>query len=129
VRTWNSVVPIEVRHVTSPSDTIVTDVGGGALIANATGLGKDRPGNPITPTCVFPADAIVWEFNYRFLPQNEPTFWQTAQRQAASRNLILEDGWEYFIWGWLVVMANIVALPPEAYYRCFAIAAGKRGDT
>jgi len=129
VRAWSSVVPIEIRHVTSPSDSLVLEVGRGALIANATGLGKDRPGNPITPACTFPPDATVWEFNYRFLPQNEPTFWQTVKSQASSSNLILEDGWEYFVWGWLVVMANIVALPPEAYYRCFATAAGKRGDT
>ncbi len=131
VGAWNTDVPISIRHVTSPSDQLVTEVGVGGLVANATGLGKDRAGSPVTPTCEFPANGTVWEFNYRFLPQDQPTFWQTARRQAESKGLILEDGWDYFIWGWLVVMSNILALPPEAYYQCFAAVAGttERGRT
>lgn len=126
---WRAPVPIDVQQVGVHSDDLVTLVGSGGLIANATGLGKDRPGSPISARCVFPANATVWEFNYRFAPQDVPTFWQVAHAQVSSRCLVLEDGWDYFIWGWLVVMSSIVAVPPEQYYQCFASAAGRPTDS
>jgi shikimate dehydrogenase len=36
-----------------------------SLIINATGLGKDRPGSPLTDKCEFPEHSLVWELNYR----------------------------------------------------------------
>ena len=37
----------------------------GSLVINATGLGKDRPGSPLTDHCKFPENGLVWELNYR----------------------------------------------------------------
>ena len=37
----------------------------GSLVVNASGLGKDRPGSPLSDASVFPARAYAWEFNYR----------------------------------------------------------------
>lgn len=36
-----------------------------SLVINATGLGKDAPGSPISNDARFPEHAIVWELNYR----------------------------------------------------------------
>ena len=46
-----------------------------SLVVNATGLGKDRAGSPLSPGVRFPQGGVVWEFNYRgpreFLVQAE----------------------------------------------------------
>ena len=79
------------------------EMGPGSLIINATGLGKDRPGSPLTDAAVFPQDATVWEINYR----GELTFQHQAEKQMAEKNLRVEDGWMYFIYGWTQVMADV----------------------
>ena len=35
------------------------------LVINATGLGKDAPGSPISDAAQFPLNGIAWDFNYR----------------------------------------------------------------
>ncbi len=67
-----------------------------SLIVNATGLGKDRPGSPLTDNCEFPENSIVWEINYR----GDLKFLQQGLDQKEEKNLIVEDGWCYFIHGW-----------------------------
>jgi shikimate 5-dehydrogenase len=74
-----------------------------SLIVNATGLGKDGPGSPITDEGVFPMDSLVWEINYR----GELLFKKQAEAQMESRNLHVEDGWIYFIHGWTQVIAEV----------------------
>lgn len=78
-----------------------------SLIVNATGLGKDGPGSPLTDACCFPEDSLVWEINYR----GELLFKQQAERQAARRRLHVEDGWIYFIHGWTQVISEVFHLP------------------
>jgi shikimate 5-dehydrogenase len=46
-------------------DELVTNARSGGLVVNATGMGKDRPGAPLSPSARFPAGAVVWELNYR----------------------------------------------------------------
>jgi shikimate dehydrogenase len=75
----------------------------GSLIINATGMGKDRPGSPISDDGVFPQNGLVWELNYR----GELDFLNQAQKQQQDRNLHVEDGWVYFLHGWTQVMAEI----------------------
>jgi shikimate dehydrogenase len=72
------------------------------LVINATGLGKDRPGSPITDAARFPERGIAWELNYR----GDLRFQRQAEAQARERGLRVEDGWRYFIHGWSEVVAE-----------------------
>ena len=74
-----------------------------SLVINATGLGKDRPGSPLTDACEFPKDSLVWELNYR----GDLKFMHQANAQKQARNLHVEDGWIYFIHGWTQVIAEV----------------------
>jgi shikimate dehydrogenase len=78
------------------NDQIMEALPEGSVIINATGLGKDMPGSPITDAGLFPRNSIAWEINYR----GELDFWQQAMAQKKSRNVIVQDGWLYFIYGW-----------------------------
>jgi shikimate dehydrogenase len=78
----------------------------GSIIINATGMGKDRPGSPVTDAVKFPQNAIIWELNYR----GSLEFWQQEKSQAVTQNLQLEDGWVYFLHGWTQVIAQVFHL-------------------
>jgi shikimate 5-dehydrogenase len=81
----------------------------GSLVINATGLGKDAPGSPLSDAAVFPRKGIVWDLNYR----GDLIFLDQARRQAADRELQVEDGWTYFLYGWTQVIAEVfdIAIP------------------
>jgi len=85
----------------------------GSIVINATGMGKDHPGSPITDEGLFPQNGIAWEFNYR----GELDFMHQALRQTASRSLIVEDGWVYFVYGWSQVIAQVLhfEITPELF--------------
>lgn len=91
------------------NDEVLHHLSNGSLIINATGLGKDGPGSPLTRRCVFPPHSIVWELNYR----GELVFLQQAFEQKNRQSLQVEDGWTYFIHGWTQVIAEVfhVAIP------------------
>ena len=95
-----------------------------SLVINATGMGKDSPGSPITDAGVFPRRGIAWEFNYR----GELDFMHQALRQVDSRALRVEDGWIYFVHGWSQVVAQVlhVDLTPEVFGRLERAAATVR---
>ena len=80
-----------------------------SLIVNATGLGKDAPGSPLTDNCEFPKDSLVWEINYR----GNLIFKEQAERQQKEKNLHIEDGWIYFIHGWTQVIAEVFDIAIE----------------
>jgi shikimate 5-dehydrogenase len=75
----------------------------GSLVINATGLGKDAPGSPLTDAAVFPENGIAWDFNYR----GDLVFLKQARAQQTQRNIRIEDGWAYFIHGWTRVIAEV----------------------
>jgi len=75
----------------------------GSLVINATGLGKDAPGSPLTDQGVFPQRAVVWELNYR----GDLVFLDQARAQEKALQLQVEDGWTYFIHGWTQVIAEV----------------------
>ncbi len=77
-----------------------------SIVINATGMGKDHPGSPITDDCLFPLNGISWEFNYR----GELDYLHQSLRQTESRNLRVEDGWVYFIHGWTAVIFQVLHL-------------------
>jgi shikimate 5-dehydrogenase len=79
----------------------------GSLVVNATGLGKDAPGSPLTDAAVFPERAVIWELNYR----GDLVFLDQARAQANDRGLRVEDGWTYFVHGWTRVIAEVFDVP------------------
>lgn len=95
-----------------------------SLVINATGMGKDLPGSPLSAAAVFPRKGVVWELNYR----GELRFYQQALAQAAARELTVEDGWLYFLHGWTQVVAEVldIALTAEQFARLAALAADWR---
>jgi len=100
------------------ADRLLAGMPAGSLIANATGLGKDRPGSPIDDAARFPADAIAWDFNYR----GDLQFLRQAGRQPGVR---AEDGWDYFLHGWIEHITEIYRRPnsPALFQRLSNIAA------
>ncbi len=95
-----------VTETPEEADALVTAAPAGSVIANATGLGKDRPGSPLTDAVVFPEGAYVWEFNYR----GSLEFLHQAEAQQDDRALHVVDGWRYFIHGWSQVVADVFDL-------------------
>ena len=98
---------VAVEYILAPrpedNDAVLNRLKPGSFIINATGLGKDAPGSPLSNAAVFPEKAVVWDLNYRgnlvFLDQAR------AQEQAKSLNVV--DGWTYFIHGWTQVIAEV----------------------
>jgi shikimate 5-dehydrogenase len=88
---------------TRDNDEVVSSLKAGSLIINATGLGKDAPGSPLSESARFPESAIVWELNYR----GNLAFLDQARAQKDEKNLQIEDGWTYFIHGWTQVIAEV----------------------
>jgi len=86
------------------NDTLMAAMPEGSIVINATGMGKDTPGSPITDAGLFPRNGIAWEFNYR----GELDFLHQAERQAQARSLQVEDGWVYFVHGWTQVIAQVL---------------------
>jgi len=85
------------------ADALVGKLPAGSVVINATGMGKDRPGSPLTDAAQFPEGGIVWEFNYR----GDLVFLEQARSQAEARNLTVTDGWIYFLHGWTSVIAEV----------------------
>ncbi len=85
------------------NDRLLRGLPPGSLVINATGLGKDRPGSPLTSEAQFPQDGLVWELNYR----GARDFMRAAAAQAEALNLTVEDGWMYFLHGWTGVIAEV----------------------
>lgn len=98
-------VDVEYVHNADPkaNDALMARLPSASLVINATGMGKDLPGSPVTDDVVFPQDGVVWELNYR----GELEFLHQAASQRAARRLRIEDGWEYFIFGWTAVMEEV----------------------
>jgi shikimate dehydrogenase len=86
------------------NDKVLESMPDSSLIVNATGLGKDRPGSPISDSARFPKGSLVWEINYR----GGLDFLHQAKRQEKGRGLLVEDGWMYFIYGWTQVIAEVI---------------------
>ena len=87
----------------SENDLLVSKLPSYSLIVNATGLGKDAPGSPTTDHVSYPENSLVWEINYR----GDLLFMRQAQNQTLQKNLHIEDGWIYFIHGWLQVIQEV----------------------
>ena len=97
----------KLEYVVAPNpadnDAVVATLKPGSLVINATGLGKDAPGSPLTDAVRFPDRAIVWDLNYR----GNLIFLDQARAQETAKHLQIEDGWTYFIHGWTQVIAEV----------------------
>ena len=102
---YPNTIPAEYYLTPEPgqNDAEMAKMGKGSLVINATGLGKDRPGSPLTDAAVFPENALVWELNYR----GERLFMHQAEAQEKTRGVKVIDGWMYFIYGWTQVIADV----------------------
>lgn len=98
-------VPVEYVKVANvaANDVILSHLSPHALVINATGLGKDAPGSPLTDAAVFPRSGIVWDLNYR----GELVFLDQARRQSVAQDLQIENGWTYFLHGWTQIIAEV----------------------
>jgi shikimate 5-dehydrogenase len=94
-------VPVECRPIDSApdNDAVLAELAPGSLVVNATGLGKDAPGSPLTGAARYPAGAVAWDLNYR----GELAFLD----QARAAGVRVHDGWEYFLHGWTRVVAEV----------------------
>jgi len=106
------------------NDVLMAGLPPGSMVINATGMGKDRPGSPITDAAEFPQNGLVWELNYR----GELNFLRQAEHQASSCNLTIEDGWVYFLHGWTQVIAQVfqLNLTPELFAQLDKVASSQR---
>ena len=91
------------------NDKVMAEMTDGTIVVNATGMGKDTPGSPVTDIGIFPMNGVAWEINYR----GELDFWHQAIAQKESRNLFIEDGWLYFVHGWTQVIAEVLHIEIE----------------
>jgi shikimate dehydrogenase len=101
---------VEVRYIENSdplvNDALLASLPAGSLVVNATGMGKDVPGSPVTDEGIFPEAGLVWELNYR----GKLSFLRQAGRQRGDRRLLVEDGWKYFVHGWTCVMEEVLNL-------------------
>jgi len=84
-------------------DALVAGLPEPALVVNATGLGKDAPGSPVTDQAPFSSAMLAWDFNYRGT--------LTFLHQAAALRASTMDGWDYFIAGWAGALTAIAEMP------------------
>jgi shikimate dehydrogenase len=121
-------VPVEYRAVgaAEETDALLAALPAASVVVNATGLGKDRPGSPISDAARFPERAIVWDFNYR----GALGFLEQARSQASARGLTVVDGWRYFVIGWILHVAEVfdLALDEARRAELAAIADAVRTD-
>ncbi len=119
-------IAFEYIHNQDPTrnDGIMAALPPGSMVINATGMGKDTPGSPVTDGGLFPENGIAWELNYR----GELDFMHQAERQAQTRRLKIEDGWVYFLHGWTQVIAKVfhLNLTPELFAQLERAAAALR---
>lgn len=96
-----------------------------SMVINATGMGKDRPGSPVTDAGLFPRDGIAWDLNYR----GELNFLRQAWAAQVALKLTVVDGWHYFLEGWSEVIRHVfdVEITPPLFDALARAAAAARG--
>ncbi len=112
------------HKITEQNNALLATLPPGSLVVNATGMGKDRPGSPISNAARFPQNGFAWELNYR----GELNFLQQAKAQQNAQSLTVVDGWDYFLLGWSSVISLVfdVEISGERFERFAHIAEGIR---
>jgi len=98
-------IPVDYVLIDSAADNdrILANLPPHSFVINATGLGKDTPGSPVSDRADFPEHSVVWDLNYR----GELVFLDQALAQQEARSLQVENGWTYFIHGWTQAIAEV----------------------
>lgn len=106
------------------NDALLAALPKGSLVINATGLGKDKPGSPLSRDALFPREGLIWELNYR----GRRDFMRGAQAQAAARDLRVADGWDYFLHGWTEAIAEVfqIVINDDSFAQMTTVAAANR---
>jgi shikimate 5-dehydrogenase len=127
VAKYDTDIVVEYVHNSDPlvNDRLMGSLPEYSIVINATGMGKDTPGSPISELGIFPENGIAWEFNYR----GELDFMHQALKQTDRRNLMVEDGWIYFLHGWSQVIAEAlhIDLTPALFEELDKTASAVRG--
>lgn len=92
------------------NDALMASLPPRSVVINATGMGKDRPGSPVTDQGAFPLDGVAWELNYR----GALDFLHQAESQGEARRLAVVDGWRYFLHGWSEAVARVLDIKVDA---------------
>ncbi len=113
----NTTVDLRHHEVAAQNDTLLAELPPRSLVINATGMGKDRPGSPLSDGARFPQDGLAWELNYR----GALDFLQQARAQEKAKSLTVVDGWDYFLLGWSSVISLVFDIKiSEAQFTRFA---------
>lgn len=101
-------LPVEavLTGVDGDNDALLADMPAGSLAVNATGLGKDAPGSPLSSSESFPPLALAWDLNYR----GDLVFLDQARAAQMSRGVLAVDGWTYFLHGWTQHLSEVFAI-------------------
>lgn len=92
-----------------PWDQLVEGAPPRSLVVNATGMGKDRPGSPVTREARMPPSSVVWELNYR----GDLPFLHQGREQAEQSRLNVHDGWQLFCHGWAAALSVVLGMPDD----------------
>jgi shikimate 5-dehydrogenase len=125
LRDFNPKIDLRLIHNPAPADNdrLIGSLPPYSLVVNATGLGKDAPGSPTSDAVSYPTNSLVWEINYR----GDLLFKRQAETQQKTKNLHIEDGWNYFIYGWTQVIAEVfqIAIDRQMLEKLSVIAKAK----
>lgn len=106
---------LQLIHVKSvqDNDIIISNISNKSFVVNATGVGKDIQGSPVSNTVQFPYGGCIWEYNYR----GNLEYMKQAEQQALEKQLSIYNGFEYFIYGWTTVISRIlnINLPQDTF--------------
>ena len=91
------------------TDAVVSGLPPGSVVVNATGMGKDIPGSPLSDSVRFPDGGIAWDLNYR----GDRPFLRQAAAQVSTRGLRVADGWDYFTISWALHVARVFGTPED----------------
>lgn len=94
---------VQVVPGAAATDAIIGGLPESSLIVNATGLGKDAPGSPVSEAAEFPQNSCIWDLNYR----GGLDFLRLARARAPALNLSVADGWVCFVHGWARALEKV----------------------
>jgi len=118
----NHKLRLHVIENTSETDKIINSLNTGSFVVNATGMGKDTPGSPVSAHVIFPNNGCIWEYNYR----GELDFYKLATTQKITQNLSIFDGFDYFLHEWITAISRIlgICIDDELFERLSKAATG-----
>ena len=93
------------RRVTGAAgnDDVLDLAAEASLVVNATGIGHESYGSPVTEAAQLPLRGIVWELNH----EGPLEFLESVNRQADDLLLRVHDGWDLSLETWAEALSRI----------------------